>query len=306
MPLSFTKKSPEPLADDEPKAEPEETATTEPVEDKKPKRGSGKPVTASAKASAKVSAKSEVPAIIDVGSALGGFLPDEAEEIALPDGVLLGSYLSFMHAKNGRAREVYAAMPNVNDGDPVLFLDGGEIRSPEKGWKWLVLRAEHYYGCFNDAGALIGASDAPFGEDSKECYEAQLLIIEGSDVTPVQVSVRSGTIGLIASVLREIADIQADAAAWAARSDAHGFASSAIPVGRLRVVGRAPVVTMKTSKKGSKYAQVVAQAEPIDADALLAFANWTKDAEAQEYFAAVVRPGFEGRMERVQRVWITR
>lgn len=306
MPLKFTNQKPpvQPLPDDEPAtpkaaaapaAQPQ-PAQAQPEPKARGKTGKGSTVVAEQK-------PKNAPAVIDMaGTALDGFLPEESEQPVLPDAVYFGPYMAFMHPQNTRAQEVYTSVPGVQDGEPILFLDG-EIRRPEKGWKYVVLREHHYFGVFDASGKLVESSPVDNLEDGKECYEAQLLVIEGKTAIPVQVRVRSGTIGLLSPVLRDIID--AGTPEWATKSDAHGFAASACKVPRLRVMGTTPVVTMKTSKQGMKYAQVRAVSAPIDADALLALAAWMKDADAQAYFAEIVRPGFEARVGNVQKVLVT-
>lgn len=215
------------------------------------------------------------------------------------------AYGFFDYPKNPKHDECVENIEGLKEGDFVIYGDGIP-RRPADDFRFVCLRSYRYWGEFDGQGKLIGVSETQRAHPFRECVETQLLVIEGSKVTPVQLRFKSAQCKAINAVLSEIVAAQnADWVKHPTRSVAEARARAVKMMSNpaLRVVGRGLKSRHETSQStGNKFLVVSTVPKVVTAEDVAAILEWAQDKDAQEWFGGSVAPSFEKRVTEAKKL----
>jgi hypothetical protein len=143
---------------------------------------------------AKRSLTSDTPETAVVESNLGQELLFLAPRERLDNGATVSTqspYVSFVSNKAPAYAKVLGHVPDVQDGDPILFAD--QVIEPLRPFKFMVVHYQRHYSEVTDTGNIlrvkfnVEAEEVKYGSPLKEHYETMLLVFRNDgSVTPAR------------------------------------------------------------------------------------------------------------------------
>lgn len=242
-----------------------------------------------------VSEKSTLPAKTDDTSYLPSYTPDNAELV--PTGVTGAPYVSFISSKSKTWAGACAAIPGLNETDPVLFR--GPVEPPIKLapfqvhlWKW-----KQFWGEMDDAGQVIRATfEKPEGDsDLKEIIETILLIHTQVGVVPARCTFKVGTCPALHTMVDGIR--KASSPEWGKLGKDYE-ATLQVPTAPLRFLATITPGKKISKRSGRGYAVASARIAPVTEKQYHAVLDYFKDTANRGAFASV-QSSFDNRVAEI-------
>jgi hypothetical protein len=159
-------------------------------------------------------------------------------------------YVSFAQpAAKEQWQQLIRSLPNVEDGDPVLFMPNGTL-VPLKPMQFIVCQYKQYFATVDAAGNELERYSTD-GGGMKERVWSALLVFTPTGIVPATCMFKTTKCPAITGVISEVmASTQPD---WIKRGPAYEQAVAACTLPNFRVIGEVRIIAKPGRGKGLPY-----------------------------------------------------
>ncbi len=217
-----------------------------------------------------------LPAVIPSGfGEIGGVLPEHTRT----------PYVSFVYAKSKNYSTTLQQIPDLKEGEPVLFLPAPAVPTVLRPFRYFLLSCSQYWGDFNKSnGCLIRSSAVKQPAPFKETVEALILVVHDGKLVPACTRFKATTCPAWAPAKRAF-----DASklpSWAKLSPDHAFTAK-IPHPWARFVTSANRTLKPNRETQELYPTMEAVSNPTTASELDHVVSFFQDAKGLALLAEV-------------------